>query len=74
MSVVDIPNALIHMHFQQKKDMAIINIRGILVDILLEITSDIYDTYVTTYCKGVKKLVVKFQNDIYGTMIASLLY
>ena len=54
--------------------MAIINIRGVLVDILLEIALDIYRPYVITNCKGVKQLIVQFQNTIYVTMTTSLLY
>ena len=54
--------------------MAIINIRGVLVDILLEIALDIYRPYVITNCKGVNQLIVQFQNTIYVTMTTSLLY
>ena len=68
-TVFDIPNAFIHTHVQHKKDMDIINIRGVLVHILLEIAPDIYESYVTTYCKGLKQIVVQFQNAIYGTTI-----
>ena len=73
-SVVDIPNALIHTRVQKNKDMDIIKIRGVLVDILLEIVPEFYDPYVTTDNKGVKKQVLQCQNAIYGTMMASLLY
>ena len=72
-AVVDILNAFVQTHVQHKKDMSIINIIGVIVDILLENFPYIYEPYVTTYCKGVKQLVVKFQNVIYGTMMASLM-
>ena len=62
------------MRVQNKKDTTIINIRGVLVDIILEIAPDIYDPYVTTDRKGVKQLVVQCQNTIYGTMMVSILY
>ena len=54
--------------------MVIINIRGVLVDILLEIVPDIYGPYVITDRKGGKKLMFQYQNAIYGTLEESLLY
>ena len=63
--MVDIPKSLIQTCVKHKKDMAIFNIRGVIVNILLEIASDIYYPYVTTYRKGVKQLVVQCQNFIY---------
>jgi hypothetical protein len=36
-AVVDIPNAFVQTRVENKKDMAFIKIRGILVDILVEI-------------------------------------
>jgi hypothetical protein len=36
-AVVDIPNAFIQTRIEDEKDMAIIKIRGILVDMLLDI-------------------------------------
>ena len=35
---------------------------------------DVYKKFVTTDKKGVKKLVVQYQNELYRTMVASLLY
>ena len=46
----------------------------VLVDILLDIALDIYGPYVITDRKGIKKLIIQYQNSIYGTMTASLLY
>jgi hypothetical protein len=54
--------------------MAIIKIRGILVDMLLDIAPNVYNSYVTTDKKGNKQLIVQCLNAIYGTMMASLLY
>jgi hypothetical protein len=54
--------------------VAIIKIRGILVDMLLEIAYDVYKDFVMTDKKGTKQLIVQCQNAIYGTMVASLLY
>ena len=55
----DINNAFINKLVQHKKIMAIIKIRGVLVDILLEIYPDIYEPYETTYHKGAKQIVVQ---------------
>ena len=71
--MVDIPDAFIKTRVQHKKEMAIINVIGVLLDIPLEISPEIYEPYVTTDRKGVKQLIVQFQNTMYGTMVASLL-
>jgi hypothetical protein len=54
--------------------MAFIKIRGIIVDILVEIAPDVYKSYVSKEKKGSKQLLVQCQNALYGTMIASLIY
>jgi hypothetical protein len=54
--------------------MAIIQIRGVLVNMLVEIAPDVYKDFVTTDKKGTKQLIVKCMNAIYDTMVASLLY
>jgi hypothetical protein len=73
-AVVDIPNAFVQAHVENEKDMALIKIRGILVDILVEIALDVYKSYVSKDNKGSKQLMVRCQNALYGTMVASLLY
>jgi hypothetical protein len=73
-AVVGIPNAFIQTRVENKKDMAFIKIRGVLVDILVEIAPDVYKPYVSRDKKGMKQLLVQFQNALYGTMVASLLY
>jgi hypothetical protein len=73
-AIVDIPKAFVQTRVENKKDMAFIKIRGILVDILLEIARDVYKSYVSKDKKGSKKLMVQCQNALYGTMVASLLY
>ncbi len=73
-AVIDIPNAFIQTCINNEENMAIIKIRGILVDMLLDIAPDVYKPYVTMDRKGVKQLIVQCQNAIYGTMMASLLY
>ena len=54
--------------------MATSIVRGTLVDVLVDITPDIYGPYVSTDKKGVKNLILRCHNAIYGTMVASLLY
>jgi hypothetical protein len=73
-AVIDIPNAFIQTRIEDEKDMAFIKIRGVLVDILVEIAPDVYKPYVSKDKKGVKQLLVQCQNALYGTMVASLLY
>jgi hypothetical protein len=52
--------------------MAFIKIRGVLVDILVDVAPDVYKKYVTKDKKGVAQLLVQCQNALYGTMVASL--
>ena len=73
-AVIDIPNEFIQTRVEDENSMAFIKIRGVLVDILVEIVSDVYNLYITTEKKGVKQLLVQFHNAMYGTMVASLLY
>jgi hypothetical protein len=73
-AVIDIPNAFIQTRIECPEDMAIIKIRGILVDMLVEIAPTVYQPFVSTDRKGMKQLIVQCQNAIYGTMVASLLY
>jgi hypothetical protein len=73
-AVIDIPNAFIQTHVEDEKDMVIIKLHGVLVDILVVIAPNVYKSYATVDKKGVKQLVVQCQNALYGTMVASLLY
>ena len=73
-AVIDIPNAFIQIQVEDEKYMAFINIRGVLVDILVEISPGVYKLHVTTDKNGVKQLLVQCHNALYGTMVASLLY
>lgn len=73
-AVIDIPNAFIQTRVEDEADMAIIKIRGILVDMLEDIAPTVYTPFVSTDKKGGKQLIVQCKNAIYGTMVASLLY
>jgi len=52
-AVIDIPNAFIQTRVQDEKDVALIRIQGVLVDILLLIAPDVYGPYVTEEDKKV---------------------
>jgi hypothetical protein len=54
--------------------MAFIKIRGVLVNILVELAADVYQPYVTKDKKGVEQLLVQCQNALYGIIVISLLY
>jgi hypothetical protein len=73
-AVVDILNAFVQTRVDNEKDMAFINIRGILVDIRVEVSPDLYKSYVSKDKKGSKQLLVQCQKALYGTMVASLQY
>jgi hypothetical protein len=73
-AVVYIPNAFVQTRVENEKDMSFIKIRGILVDILVEIAPEAYKSYVSQDKKGNNQLLVQCQNALCGTMVASLLY
>ena len=73
-TVINVPNAFIQTRIQHEQGMAIIKIRGILVDVLLDLAPYVYGTYVTNYRKRIKKLIAPCTNAIYGNMVESLLY
>ena len=73
-ATIDIPNVLIQTHVEKTEYVATIIVRGTLVDVLVDITPDIYGPYVSTDKKGVKTLILRCRKAIYRTMVASLLY
>ena len=44
-TIINIPNAFIQTWVEDEEDMAIIKIRGVLVDILIQIAPDVYKSY-----------------------------
>jgi hypothetical protein len=72
-ATIDIPNAFIQTRIEDEKDMAIIKIRGVLADMLVEIAPEVYGAYVTKDRKGVSQLITQCLNAIYGTMVVRLL-
>ena len=73
-ATIDIPNVFIQTRVKKIKYMATIIVTGELVGVLVEIAPEIYGPYVSTDKKGVKTLIFRCHNAIYGTMEASLLY
>ena len=73
-AVIDIPNAFIQTRVTNEKDMVIIKVRGVLVDMLVKLAPDIYGPYVRKDKKGERTILLQCLNAIYGTMVASLLY
>ena len=53
-NVIDITNAFIQTRVDNENEMAVINIRGFLVDLLPDIDPDFYEPFVTTDKKGAK--------------------
>lgn len=45
-----------------------------MVDILVMIVPEIYESFVTVDKKGQQQILVECLNALYGTMVASLLY
>lgn len=73
-AIIDILNAFVQTKIEDKKDMAFIKLRGVLVDMLVEIAPNVYKDYVTTDKKGMKQLLVQCLNALHGTMVTSLLH
>ena len=72
---LDIPNAFVQTSIPQGKndDEIIMKIRGVLVDMLIEMSPETYKNYVV-YERGKKVLYVRMLKALYGMMIASVLY
>ncbi len=51
-TVINIPNAFIQTRVEDKEDMAIIKIHGVLMDFLVQIARDIYKSHITLIRKG----------------------
>ena len=56
-AVINIPNAIIKTQTNNEKYMTIININGVFVYMLLDITSYINGPYVTTDSKEINQLI-----------------
>ena len=58
-SVIDTPNAFIQTQVDNENERTVINIRGFIVELLLDIDPDFYGTLVTTDKKGEKVIILK---------------
>ncbi len=58
-AVIDIPNAFIQTVVKDRKRRVIIRIRGMLVDMLVKIAPEVYQSYVTTDRKGVPQRTIR---------------
>jgi hypothetical protein len=63
-AVIDIPNAFIQTRIEDEENMVVIRLRGVLVDILLDIAPEVYGPYVRQDRKRTKTLLVRCQNAI----------
>ena len=72
--IIDTPNAFIQTQVDNKNEMAVIKIIGVLVDLIPDIDPQFYGNVVTKDKKSEKVLIVQCLNAIYRTMVASLLY
>ena len=72
-AVIDILDEFIQAQVEDEKDMAFIKIPGVLLNILVEISPDVYKSHVITDKICVKQLPVQCQNALYGTMSVILL-
>jgi hypothetical protein len=73
-AICNVPNTFIQTRVENKKDRAIIRIRGVLVDWVTKTAPEVNSKYVTVDKKADKVLLVECMNAIYGTMVAGLLY
>ena len=71
-ATIDIPNAFIQTVVEDSKDRVIIQIWGLMDNILEKIEPHVYGPYVTFDKRGNKQLLVECLSAIYGTMVASL--
>ena len=72
-ATIDIPNAHIQTRIEREQDMAVMKLRGALVEMLVDIAPETCSEYVTVGKNGVKQLIVQCQNAIYGAMMSGLL-
>ena len=64
-AVIDILNKFIQTRIENENEMAIINIIGVLVELILNIYPEFYGPFVTTDKKGEKVIIVQCTNGIY---------
>jgi hypothetical protein len=70
---VDILNALVQTKFDNKQEKVIMKIRGILVDMLIEINSEMYRSYIV-YEGSHRVIYVRMLRALYGMIQSALLF
>ena len=74
--VADVPNAFVQTPVTKERlkkgERIIMKIRGVLVDMLVQMNRELYEPFVTTDAKGNKLLYVIMLKALYGMLIASL--
>jgi len=68
----EIPNAFVQSDIDQSGGKIIMKVRGDLVDILVDVSPEIYSNYVVQE-KGQSVLYVQILKALYGMMVSSLL-
>ena len=73
--ILDIPNAFVQTNIPhgENDEKIIMKIRGVLVDMLVEMSPETYEEYVV-YENNKKVLYVQLLKALYGMMKASVLY
>ena len=69
----DVPNAFVQTEIDQSGEKIIMKIRGVLVDMLVEMEPEVYRDFVVMHGKH-KVLYVRMLKALYGMLVASLLY
>ena len=72
-AIFDIPNAFVTTRIEKKDDIATIQLRGKLAELMVATAPDIYKKYATVNRKGELVLYVEALNALYGIMKAALL-
>ena len=70
---LDIPNAFVQTPLPQKLEKVIMKIRGVLVDMMIELFPGVYNNFVTIE-RGQKVLYVRMIKALYGMLVSSMLF
>ena len=72
--IIDILNAFIQTRAERPEDQVLMQLRGLLADLLVQIDPKFYKSFLAKDRKRESLLIVRCLNAMYGTMVASLLY
>eukprot|EP00957_Ditylum_brightwellii_P176255 13420589-Ditylum_brightwellii.AAC.1 len=70
---MDTPNAFVQTDIPERTEKVIMKIRAVLVDILINLCSGVYEEHIVTE-RGKKVLYVKMLKALYGMLVSSLLW